>query len=367
MVTLYVLGYPGALGGANTECWHTIRLWRRAGWQVHLIPTWKPDPAWKPRLDRLGCRTYEATPSTLHRVPGLPGAPVVSMCNTHFHAVARTLRELACKRIWVNCMTFLFPEERESLALDGPADAYVFQSAFQRRMLEPALNRFGYQASQGHLIRGAFDIDEFAFRPGPHAPPEPFVIGRLARPQTDKWSKSLWRVFSEIPYAPRRAVVMGWNEQLAAHVGRPPSWATCYAPGECTPQDFYGQCHVMVPLNGGARENWPRVGLEAMASGVAIVAPRRWGWREMIVDGTTGFLVDSEHEMRYRIAQLAYEPRRRRSMIDAARRHVQRLADPDVILRCWRQLLRRIGALAQSEDGLSTPTRSAADSMRTGA
>ena len=35
---VYVLGYPGDVGGANTECWHTIKLWRRFGVDVHLIP-----------------------------------------------------------------------------------------------------------------------------------------------------------------------------------------------------------------------------------------------------------------------------------------------------------------------------------------
>ncbi len=24
-------GYPGEMGGANTEAWHTVKLWRRAG------------------------------------------------------------------------------------------------------------------------------------------------------------------------------------------------------------------------------------------------------------------------------------------------------------------------------------------------
>ena len=39
---LFVVGYPGDVGGANTECWHTLRLWRKYGIGVTLIPTWKP-------------------------------------------------------------------------------------------------------------------------------------------------------------------------------------------------------------------------------------------------------------------------------------------------------------------------------------
>ena len=37
---VFLVGYPGELGGANTEAWHTIKLWRRFDVDVHLIPTW---------------------------------------------------------------------------------------------------------------------------------------------------------------------------------------------------------------------------------------------------------------------------------------------------------------------------------------
>ena len=52
---LYFIGYPGEMGGANTEAWHTIRLWRQFGVDVHLIPTWGSDPIWQAKLDALGC------------------------------------------------------------------------------------------------------------------------------------------------------------------------------------------------------------------------------------------------------------------------------------------------------------------------
>jgi len=37
----------------------------------------------------------------------------------------------------------------------GPFDAFVFQSEFQRSMLEPELTKLGYNPELGHLIRGA--------------------------------------------------------------------------------------------------------------------------------------------------------------------------------------------------------------------
>ena len=38
-VDVFLIGYPGEMGGANTEAWHTVKLWRRYGVEVHLIPT----------------------------------------------------------------------------------------------------------------------------------------------------------------------------------------------------------------------------------------------------------------------------------------------------------------------------------------
>ena len=35
---VFLLGYPGDLGGACTEVWHTIKLWRKFDVEVHLIP-----------------------------------------------------------------------------------------------------------------------------------------------------------------------------------------------------------------------------------------------------------------------------------------------------------------------------------------
>jgi hypothetical protein len=31
MMRIFVLGYPGFVGGAQTECWATVKLWRQAG------------------------------------------------------------------------------------------------------------------------------------------------------------------------------------------------------------------------------------------------------------------------------------------------------------------------------------------------
>ncbi len=70
---VFLVGYPGELGGANTEAWHTIKLWRRFEVDVHLIPTWGHDLRWRERADALGCTTHDVTPDQLDTIAELPG------------------------------------------------------------------------------------------------------------------------------------------------------------------------------------------------------------------------------------------------------------------------------------------------------
>ncbi len=102
----------------------------------------------------------------------------------------------------------------------------------------------------------------------------------------------------------------------------------------------------MVGLNGSARENWPRIGLEAMAAGVPLVCQNAWGWKEMIEHVRTGFLTNSDEEMAFRLAQLAYDEDLRQAIIAAGRSHVQNLANPDRIGRQWRELFASLGSMS---------------------
>jgi len=356
---LFVIGYPGEMGGANTEAWHTIKLWRRFGVDVHLIPTWGADDRWRARLDALGCTTHAICPEELESVPGLAGTPVVGFCNAEFIAHAHRFRKLGCPIVWVNCMTFLFDHEKRFFAEHGPADAMVYQSDFQRREIEPQLAPFGYKPATGHLIHGAFDLDEWEFRPRPHAKGDVFVVGRVARPDQDKWSSNTWPIYGRIQYANKRALMLGMDERTHQKLGPPPVWADCLRPMAMPVQDYFRQLHCTLPVNGGARENWPQAGLEAMAAGVPVVAQNLWGWPEMIEHGVTGFLGDCDEELAHFTATLAYDEDLRMRIVHAAReRLASDLADPEAIWAGWKKLFATISGNWQEES--QQPRREAA-------
>ena len=239
---IFVVGYPSYVGGADTELWHTIRLWRTAGIEVRMVPTWGAPDDWKKRLEQIGVPTYQvAGPDDLPSVPGLACGTVVSFCNGEFLNHAHLFRQIDCRVVWVNCMTWIFPKELEHYERCGPFDRYVFQSEFQQQSLLPTLARFGVADSSCHLIRGAFSFDEFPFNPLPHCPGEPFVFGRIARPDLDKWSSNLWPIYRAVQYSNKQAKVMAWDQQLNNKCGSPPAWGAG-AKGKCGARsEIHGQ------------------------------------------------------------------------------------------------------------------------------
>jgi hypothetical protein len=172
-----------------------------------------------------------------------------------------------------------------------------------------------------------------------HDREDPFWIGRLARNDPDKWSSNHWAVCGKVPHPHRRAIVMGHNEIIRDKIGPTPPWAEALPLNCIDAVQFYRRTHVILGLNGGAMENWPRIGLEAITEGVAVVAQRQWGWIEQLESLDLGhWLTDSDEEMAYRLAEMAWNDAWRVERIQAAREKLARMVAPDALLPAWRDL-----------------------------
>jgi glycosyltransferase involved in cell wall biosynthesis len=235
-------------------------------------------------------------------------------------------------------MNWLFPQERLHYRRCGPFHRHVFQSRYQHDQLVPQLRRYGYQDHQGRIIRGALDAEEIAFRPLPHAAGKVLVVGRISRADPDKFSPTLWKMYGRIPH-PIRARVLGWKPDVQARLGPPPPWAECLPAGAQTAATFLRTLHVLVQSNAAAVENWPRVGLEAMAAGVPLVVDAKGGWLEMVRHGHTGYLCRTDEELAYCAARLAYDEGHRLRLVCRARHALEtELAEPRVLWSQWREL-----------------------------
>lgn len=336
---IFVVGYPSALGGADTELWHVLKLWRSHSLEVTLIPTWRTPPDWRRRCDALGLRTCEISgPARLASIAGLPGATVIAFCNDEFLRQAGVLRALGCRLVWVSCMTWIFAEEERHYEQHGPFDAYVFQSRFQQENLLPTLARHGVSAAQCHLIRGALDLSDFAFQALPHVAGEEFIVGRISRADPSKFHADTWQLFAAVPYRPLKVRVLGWSEQVQAKLGKPPSWAEVLPPGAEPADRFMRSVHCLAQVNGGSLENWPRVGLEALASGTPLVVQNAWGWREMLVPEQHGLLASAPGDVPALIGRLAQSNALRGRLASAGRERVIELTNPARVWAQWRRL-----------------------------
>ena len=335
-------GWPGRVGGAGTESFETQRFLLRHGLEVHCFPTWDaPDPSRRAEVEALGTRVHLIKPheiTPLLRELGHP--PVVTFINEKVLPHARRWRETS-RWIHIPCMTYVHSWERLAFQKAGCPDALLLQSDYQRRRYVHGLKRHQYRDDNLHSIRGAFCWDDWPFRFLPREPQTPFRVCRIARPNPAKWSSDILPVLDGVPNI--QAVLLGVDEAAKRNLGRR-RWAQMLAPGQRLAAEVLAASHAQLAMNGSAQENWPRIGLESMATGVPLVVDGRWGWVEMLRDGETGFLcrrpadyttalqaLEADEELRLRIARQARESLERE------------VANPAVIWAGWQAMFRSLG------------------------
>lgn len=345
MDRLFVFGQIGQLGGAQTEVWDTLRMWRSHGLDVHVLSLVPINPQTRQALESIGCRGIDCQPDNLSEIEGLAGSVVVDICNATFLHTAAILRRLGCRIAWYNCMSFNYPSELRYYAKSGFLDAHLFNGEWQRRTLEEELLPLGYNTAIGHTIRSSFAIDDWEFAPRPANLSSDFVIGRLSRPDFTKWSKETWALYRQVRHPSRKALVMGIDERLSDWLGPTPNWATALPPCALSAQEFLRRLHCLIPLNHAVFEAWPRVGLEAMAIGVPIVARAEGGWCDLIRHGETGFLAHNNREVVSYANLLARDEQLRMSIVHQARRELEsELASPNLAWQSWQPVFERLSS-----------------------
>jgi glycosyltransferase involved in cell wall biosynthesis len=87
-------------------------------------------------------------------------------------------------------------------------------------------------------------------------------------------------------------------------------------------------------------EGSPKVILEAAAAGLPVIVRNNYE-PETAIDGTTGYLVDSDEELFGRLERLLQNPDLRRALGLAGRKHSERF-DWDIVTRQWEEIFLRI-------------------------
>jgi glycosyltransferase involved in cell wall biosynthesis len=187
-------------------------------------------------------------------------------------------------------------------------------------------------------------VDLTLFRPGSRDAAYAITVGRLSPEKGLDRLLELWR---DLPDLPLHVVGTGTPEVVRELRELAPSGVVFRGHLTTTElADAYRGAAVAVFAPYG--EEFGMAPLEAMASGVPVVAWREGGLVETVVEGETGYLVDDAVTLRQRVRLLLHDPERRRSFGEAARHRAEHFS--------WLQTASGIEAVCQR---LSAPVSGA--------
>jgi hypothetical protein len=336
---LYVYGFPSLYGGAGNELHHQIALWQSLGAEVHLIPS---DPGYR---DEPLFSEMLATGVVVHELDDFScierGAPVFGFCNRAFLENIDPIRAHSTNTVFVNCMTWLFDLELKRMA-EGKIRTFLYQNDDVRAVHSFVLRAQNHSSEVNFLtFVPFFDLSRFPFVA--HRPDEYFGCGRISRQDADKYASNTLVIY-EYFVAPKlkRGLFVGFDQRSREKIGTPYDWIrTAVDQNECSQQEFYRHCEIVLQPS-DTTENWPRVGLEAMASGSVLIVDNRGGWRRQVEHGVTGWLCNHERDFIYYASKAAYEPDLRMQMALRARDRVSAIAGPAVSAQSWLEVFRTI-------------------------
>ena len=263
---------------------------------------------------------------------------VINFCSRVFMGDLEKINQHTKRVMFVNCMTFLWKEEKET-ADKGLISHFLYQRDGVRKDHQRQLQSLGSKA-QFMSFSPYFDDMSLKFS----VKDQEFTqIGRISRKDPDKFSKDTLHIY-EYLVSPKvkRAHFLGFDERSKTKIGEPYNWIKTYSDQREFPvKDFYDTIDFIVQPT-DTTENWPRVGFEAAFSGKPLVVDNRGGWRSMVIHGETGFLCDTPRDFIYYGSRLAYDLDLRHKMANAARKRAMWLSCVDVSRNSWSEVFESV-------------------------
>ena len=208
------------------------------------------------------------------------------------------------------------------------------------------------------VIENGIDLGKFdnpgarrlAARKALGLPPDAWVVGSLGRFAVEKDYPFLVRAAAPLLGAGSRLVIAGDGGEMPAVKAEVA--ARTVEPFVCLPgmrddvPDLLAALDVFVLSS--RMEGLPLVALEAMATGLPVVATAVGGLPKLIADGETGFLVPSGDEaaLRARLAMLRDDPDVARAVGARGQSRVRESYSRDRMVRRYLDLYRRLGGPA---------------------
>ena len=314
------------------------RCWRQLGQKVHIVPFRPASVYFVPFFSSLA--------RVVRKMADILQTEQIQIAHGDYHSLpylAEAARRVGVPRIWI-CMGWWFhpkPWQREFFGeierLYAVSDAVRVGFFGKRPFAEPQTmcvlhpgihtDRFRPNAEQEETakireklgmdetelsvlhvgrfqdVKGHDTFQEIASSVSQNFPQVRFIVAgeNLQSAADNAYQQRIWQNAKNDPILSEKIAYVGYYEAIH-HLYNLADVAVC-------PSRF---------------ESYGMANLEAMACGVPVVSTNRGGPRETIVEGVTGFLVPPRDAKQYadRIQQLLADPKLRRKMGAAGRRHV---------------------------------------------
>ena len=280
---VYIFGWPSYVGGADTKLAHLLLLLHKE-YRITVIPN---DAArlnekdWTGVMDRLGVR-YALMRQLPRRMEGF----ALALCNIRFFTggVAQRAKERGLTTIWSSEMGWHHEGELKAIK-KGLVDKVLYVSEVQKKLLHK-----GYNGLPSVITGNYIDPKYFPFRERNN---ESFAIGRLSRPDPEKYPEDFPVFYEALGLPDTRVRVMAWSKNLAKKYRwhRFDTRWDLLQPMEEPQVPFLHSLDLFVfPLGHTCTEVWGRATVEAMLTGCIPLVPGGHHFGQLMVSGESGFI-----------------------------------------------------------------------------
>lgn len=294
---LVILQWPSDLGGADTRLIDLLKL-LHADWDITCVPN---DPFRLTEekhvsfLNSLGIK-YCLLDQLPHRYEGV----AFSCCNFRLFTESwriKAVKDRGMKLIWANDMMWQDKEEINVIT-QGLVDLVLFTSDFHKSMLLPKIA--SSNPMQRHaILPNYFDADSWSEKKNRNESNR-LVIGKSSRADWLKYPDDFplfyERLGDDISFD-----ILGWSTEL----GKKYAWHNFDSrwnlrnASSIPVKDWLEKIDLFLYCSHYKFiENQSRSVVEAMLSGVPVVAPRKYNFPNMIWDRRCGWLWDTLDELR---------------------------------------------------------------------